>query len=110
MEQKNVKLVVIITETAIEGSIIRLMKSLGVKGYTVYHGVTGEGDRGVRVGSGGLGVYGENVRIETVVLSEEKAEMIMRAVCEQYLNNYAGIVFTTDVRVVRIDKFTNGRK
>lgn len=110
MEQKNAKLVVIITETAIEGNIIRLIKSLGIKGYTVYHGVTGEGDRGVRFGSGGLGVFSENVRIETVLLSEEKAEKVMREVHEQYLNNYAGIVYSSDVRVLRIDKFTNGSK
>ncbi|EEG78754.1 P-II family nitrogen regulator [Dethiobacter alkaliphilus] len=106
MELKNAKLVVIITEAAIESNIISLIKSMGIKGYTIYHGVTGEGDRGVRFGSGGLGGFGENVRIETVISSEEKAEKVMREVCEQYLNNYAGIVYATDVRVIRIEKFS----
>lgn len=110
MELKNAKLVVIITEKIIENNITRLIKTLGVKGYTVYHDMTGVGDRGVRSGSGGLGVFGENVRIETVVSSEEKAELIMREVYEQYLKNYAGIVYAQDVRVIRIDKFNNGRQ
>jgi nitrogen regulatory protein P-II 2 len=105
MELKNAKLVVIITEKVIENSVVRLIKSLGIKGYTIYHGVTGEGDRGVRFGSGGLGEFGENVRIETVVSSETKADLIMREVYEQYLKNYAGIAYVQDVRVIRIDKF-----
>lgn len=105
MEMKNAKLVVIITEKIIENNITRLIKSLGVKGFTVYHGVTGVGDRGVRFGSGGLGAFGENVRIETVVSGEEKAELVMREVYEQYLKNYAGIVYAQDVQVFRIEKF-----
>lgn len=110
MIQKNAILVVIITESIIENSLVRLIKSLGVKGYTVYRGVTGEGDRGVRSGSGGIGMIGENVRIETVVPSEDKANTIMREVCEKYFKNYAGIVYSMDAQVVRIDKFVNNSK
>lgn len=107
MELKNAKVVVIITETVIKSGVIRLLKSLKVKGFSVYHGVTGEGHRGVRHGSGGLGVHSGNVRIETVVSSEERATLIMQTVYEEYLKNYAGIVYTQDVCVVRIDKFSS---
>lgn len=104
MDKNPAKLVVIITEAVIEEKIIQLIKSLDIKGYTVYRGVTGEGDRGVRSGSGGISIFGESVRIE-VVLSSEKADKIMRQVTEKFFKNYAGIVYAADVWVVRIDKF-----
>ncbi|MEW5818327.1 MAG: transcriptional regulator [Spirochaetota bacterium] len=107
---KNAWLVVIITELAIKEKIIRLIKSLGTKGYTVYQGVTGEGDRGVRSGSGGIGMFGDNVRIETIVSSEEEADTIMREVNEKYFKNFAGIVYASDVRVIRVNKFLSSRK
>lgn len=110
MIQKNAWLVVIIAELAIEERIIRLIKSLGTKGYTVYRGVTGEGDRGVRSGSGGIGEFGDNVRIETIVSSEEEADTIMREVIEKYFKNFAGIVYVSDVRVIRVSKFLSSQK
>ncbi len=105
MAQNNAWLTVIITESAIEERIIRLIKSLGTKGYTVYRGLSGEGDRGVRSGLGGISVFGDNVRIETVVSSEEEADTVMREVIENYFNNFAGIAYASEVRVIRANKF-----
>lgn len=101
----NAWLVVIITESTIEEKVLKLIKSLGVKGYTVYRGVTGEGDRGVRSGSGGIGTYGDNVRIDTIISSEAAADTIMREIHDNIFQNYAGIVYVSAVRVIRVNKF-----
>lgn len=110
MVPQNAWLVVIITESTIEERVIRLIKSLGIKGYTVYRGVTGEGDRGVRSGSGGIGMFGSNVKIETIVSSEEDADTIMHEIVKKYFTNFAGIVYVSDVRVIRANKFISSRK
>ncbi|GFP18796.1 nitrogen regulatory protein P-II 2 [Candidatus Hakubella thermalkaliphila] len=107
MELENATKVVIITETIIESSILRLLKSLGVKGFTIYKDITGEGGRGIRSVSGGLSELGENVRIEIIVSNEEKARLIMENVCDKYLSKYAGIIYLENVQVIRIEKFAN---
>jgi len=48
-----------------------------------------------------------NVKIETLVASEEKAKAIMEKIIFKYLaDKYAGIVYLEDVQVKRIEKFS----
>ncbi|MBS3943508.1 MAG: DUF190 domain-containing protein [Dethiobacter sp.] len=107
IELKAVKKVVVITESVIEEKILRIINEHGAKGYTVYRNVSGKGARGIRSGSGGLSSLGENVKIETLVASEEKAKAIMEKIIFKYLaDKYAGIVYLEDVQVKRIEKFS----
>ena len=106
MELTNAKKLVVITESAIEADVLRLIDEQGAKGYTIYRGITGKGSRGIRSGTGGLITFGENVKIETVVASEEKAKAIMEKIVTNYLaNKFAGLAYLEDVQVARIGKF-----
>jgi nitrogen regulatory protein P-II 2 len=60
----------------------------------------GEGSRGRRVGE----VPGDNRRIETLV-GPDVAQRILDFLAERYFANYALVVWTTDVRVVRGEKY-----
>ncbi|MBS3976900.1 MAG: DUF190 domain-containing protein [Syntrophomonadaceae bacterium] len=106
MELTTAKKLVVITEAAIETDVLRIIDKQGARGYTIYRGIAGKGSRGIRSGSGGMSTFGENVRIETVVATEEKAKAIMELIINNYLaNKYAGLVYLEDVQVARIAKF-----
>ncbi len=96
----NRKLVTIVTESVLERSLVARLKELGAKGYTSMP-VAGEGHRGARSGADPLG---DNLRIE-VVCSEEVAERIVEAVVAEFYDNYAMVLFVSDVQVVRPQKF-----
>jgi PII-like signaling protein len=100
MKPINAKLVVIIAETAIEEQVIHLIKSLGISGYLVYHGITGKGDKGVWAGFDGIGIFGDNFRIETLVFEEAQANLIMDEVYSHFFKQFAGIVYTSDIKIV----------
>jgi len=104
MKPKNAKLVVIIAETAIEEQVIHLIKSLGISGYLVYHGITGGGDSGIWAGFDGIGIFGDNFRIETLVFEEEQANLIMDEVCRHFFKQFAGLAYTSDIKIVCTDK------
>ncbi len=94
------KLVTIIGESILEDSICKDILELGATGYTVTD-ARGSGDRGRR---GGRWSTSSNVRIE-VVCQEDVAERIKAHVHEKYFNDYAMILFETDISTVRPDKF-----
>lgn len=94
------KLVTIIAEGFLEERLIRDIKKLGAKGYTIT-AARGEGSRGVRASEW----EGGNIRLETVV-SPLVAEKILGHLAEVYFANYAVIAFVEDVEVVRGDKYT----
>lgn len=96
----NRKLVTIVTEAAIETRICKELKELGAHGYTVTN-ARGSGSRGTR--SADWSSSG-NVRIE-VVCDETVAEKIQNYLREHYYENYAMILFESDVRVLRPEKF-----
>ena len=100
MEKFARKLVTVITEAAIETLIIQDLGELGVQGYTVSD-VRGKGHRGVRNSAWDLS---SNIRIE-VVCDEATADQIMEHLKEHYYNNYAMIIFESDVSVLRAEKF-----
>ncbi|MDT7920464.1 MAG: transcriptional regulator [Meiothermus sp.] len=96
----SLKLVTIIAEGFLEEKLIRDIKKLGAKGYTITS-ARGEGSRGVRASEW----EGSNIRLETIV-SPTVAEKILSHLAEVYFANYAVIAFVENVEVVRGDKYT----
>jgi nitrogen regulatory protein PII len=94
------KLVTIVTEAALEQELTRELTQLGAGGYTITD-ARGKGGRGIRDAGWKIGA---NIRIE-VVCSEDLAMKIALLLQERYYDNYAMIFFTTDVQVLRPDKF-----
>lgn len=94
------KLVTIVTEAALEATLCDQLTELGAGGYTVTD-ARGSGSRGVR--DAGWSTSG-NVRIE-VVCDTRVAERIARHLRNHYYDDYAMILFTADVEVLRPGKF-----
>ena len=99
MHTEPSKLVTIVAETVVVEQLLASLRRIGASGYTVTD-ARGEGSRGRRVGE----VPGDNQRIETLV-SEEVAAHILDLLAAQYFANYAVVAWTTDVHVVRGDKY-----
>lgn len=95
-----VKLVTIVAESVLEDHLIKDIKQLGARGYTLTE-VQGEGAHGIR--ESGL-AEGRNIRIETLV-SAETADQIMARLVEHYFQDYAIIAYMQDVSVIRKDKY-----
>lgn len=100
MNEHMRKLLTIITESAIEGSIARDIERLGAHGYTITD-ARGKGSRGVR--NAGWDAS-SNIRIE-VVCDAETAEAISAHLKAHYYDNYAMIMIMSDVVVLRPEKF-----
>ena len=94
------KLLTVITEAALEGTLIQTIEHLGAHGYTIVD-ARGKGARGVR--DAGWEASG-NIRIEIVCKSETAAD-IAAHLQEHYYNDYAMILFVNDVDVLRPEKF-----
>ena len=94
------RLLTIITEAAIEHLIVQDIERLGAHGYTVSD-VRGKGSRGVRNSAWDAS---SNVRIE-VVCNAATADTIAAHLRAHYYENYAMILFLTDVEVLRPEKF-----
>lgn len=99
MPTETLKLVTIVAETVLTDQLLAALKRLGVSGYTVTE-ASGEGSRGRRVGE----VPGDNCRLETLV-TEDLATRILDLLAAQYFANYAVVAWTTDVQVVRGEKY-----
>lgn len=99
MEIVSLKLVVIVAEAVLEHQLVNDLKRLGARGHTLVR-AEGQGHRGMRVG----GLEGGNIRLETVV-SNDVAEKIMTRLAKHYFENYAIIVYQSDVGVVRGNKY-----
>ena len=99
---KQVEKLIIITERIIISKIIKYIESLEIKAYTIYHDVSGQGQRGMRSVSGGLSRFGENIRIEIIIEDEEQAVEVAEKIYNKYLSSrYAGIVYLEKIRVVK---------
>ena len=94
------KLLVIITEAALEQSLAADVLRLGAQGYTVAD-VRGSGLHGPRAG----GFDGDRNIEMKVICSAEVARRILDHVQEAYLAHYSLSLFTTDAQVLRPDKF-----
>jgi nitrogen regulatory protein PII len=93
-------LLTIVTEAAIETTLVRDLERLGAHGYTITE-ARGKGSRGVR--NAGWDAS-SNIRIE-VVCTADTAEAITTHLQQHYYANYAMIVFTSAVEVLRPEKF-----
>lgn len=100
MQPHSRKLVTIITESVIEKEITQEIEKLGVSGYTITD-ARGKGHRGVR--NAGW-EHGSNIRVE-VVCEDRLAKAVADHLKERYYENYAMILFITDVNVLRPEKF-----
>ncbi len=94
------KLLVIITEAALEKSLVRDARSLGAHGYTITE-VRGGGERGEREAQ-----WEADRSIEMKVICDAAvAERLAQKILAQYASNYAVTIFTADVGVFRPQKF-----
>ncbi|WP_020593972.1 P-II family nitrogen regulator [Kiloniella laminariae] len=94
------KLVVIITESVIETTLLTDLENLGVKGFTITD-VRGRGHRGNRAGDWGID---GNIRVE-IVCSEKLSRQILAFLEQKYYDNYAMITYCSNVSVIRPEKF-----
>lgn len=94
------KLLTIITEAALENILLKDLERLGAHGYTVSD-ARGKGGRGARTSAWDTN---SNIRIE-VVCDEPTADAIAAHLQAHYYDDYAMILFMTDVAVLRPTKF-----
>lgn len=95
----TLKLVTIIAERVLQEHLLRALRELGARGYTLTE-VSGEGSRGVRASEW----EGHNIKIEAIV-SPEVADRIIEHIAAHYFQHYAVIVYAQPVEVVRGDKY-----
>lgn len=95
------KLLTIVTEAILESELCEAIDKLGATGYTITN-ARGRGSRGIR--DAGWTSSG-NIRVE-VVCGQELAEEIAEYLRSRYYDDFAMIIFESDVRVLRSAKFT----
>ncbi len=100
MQTHSRKLLVVITEAAIERSLVADARRLGAHGYTVYE-VRGGGLYGDREGDWDVD---RSISLN-LVCTAEVAERIAAHVLEAYAKHYAVSMYLTDVAVFRAEKF-----
>ncbi|MGF1665188.1 MAG: P-II family nitrogen regulator [Acidimicrobiia bacterium] len=92
-------LVTIVAEKVLEAKLERLLLGAGASGFTATD-ARGQGSRH----TGSSTFEGQNVRIETVV-SAEVARRIVDQIADLYFPHYGVIAFTSEVAVVRGEKY-----
>jgi nitrogen regulatory protein PII len=99
MNKTLLKLVTIIAEDELEQHLVEDLKRLGASGYTVSE-VRGEGLHGKRASDW----EGRNIRLETIV-TPDVADRIAEHVATRYFPNFAVILYTGTVEVLRPEHF-----
>jgi nitrogen regulatory protein P-II 2 len=100
MQTHPKKLLVIITEAALEKRLIQDAKRLGAQGYTV-HDVRGGSQHATREGQ-----WEADRSIELKIICDDAvAQAIAEYVMAQYAADYGVSLFFTDVAVIRPQKF-----
>jgi nitrogen regulatory protein PII len=94
------KIITIVTESRLESALTEDIEKLGGQGYTITD-ARGKGHRGVR---DAVWAANSNIRIE-VVCEPAVVKNITEHLKKNYFDNYAMILFTSDVEVLRPDKF-----
>ena len=94
------KLVTIVCESLAREHLTRLLTEAGALGYTMFS-VQGTGAKGSRVAD--IEEFG-NIQIE-VIVPAPVAERLLERLREDILPHFAVIVYETEVRVLRPDKF-----
>ena len=93
------KLVTIIAEPVLEPRLAHDLTQLGATGFSVVEG-HGKGSRGLHATT----IPGDNVRLETIV-PPAVADKIVAHLAQHYFTDYAVVAYTTDIAVVRGDKY-----
>lgn len=93
-------LLTLITEAAIEQTLLRDLDRLGVRGYTVCD-ARGRGSRGVRDAAWRESA---NIRVE-VICQRAQAESVLEHVLAHYYANYAMVGFLAEIEILRAEKF-----
>ena len=99
LQTHPMKLVTVVTESAVEHRLTEELLALGATGFSVVEG-RGEGTRHLRASD----IPGANVRVETVVPAAV-AERILARLAEHWFADYSLIAYVTDVQVVRTRKY-----
>jgi len=94
------RLITIVTEAVLEAELCETLETLGATGYTVSN-ARGSGHRGIRDAGWSSS---SNIRVE-VVCNEEVAQRIAHYLRDHYYSDYAMILFESEVRVLRPEKF-----
>ena len=100
MSNQVLKLLTIVTEAALENTLAKSIERLGAHGYTITD-ARGKGGRGVR---NAAWEASRNIRIE-IISDEETIEAISGHLKNNFYDNYAMVLFKTDVEVTRPEKF-----
>ncbi|NWG32766.1 MAG: transcriptional regulator [Rhodocyclaceae bacterium] len=99
MPTTAIKLVTIIAEDVLKEQLTNDIKRLGGRGYTLV-AVSGRGTRNLSAHF----EEGHLIKIETLV-SAEVADQLVTHIADEYFANYSITTYTTDVAVLRPDKF-----
>lgn len=99
MSQPNFKLVTIICEPVIASNLVSMIQIMGASGFTVTD-VRGEGSGEKSSGE----VPSEKIKIE-VVTGTDLAKEMMAEIGKVYFQNYSLIVYSTDIQIIRDEKF-----
>jgi len=94
------KLVTIITESSLETTLTRDVEKLGAHGYTISD-ARGKGARGVRDAGWDAS---SNIRME-VICNDNTAQAIIAHLAAKYYDNYAMVIYSMDVSILRPEKF-----
>lgn len=94
-------LLTIVTESALEHTVVKILNSFGAKGYTISD-ARGKGSRGVRNAGWDASA---NIRVE-VIGDTGMIHEIAQHLQINYYDNYAMILFMQDVKVLRPEKFS----
>ncbi len=94
-------------EIIVEGEhlefVTDLLERAGVPGYTIVHNLSGKGSHGFHEGH--LMFNEEEVLVMVIsVMSEEKAQVVLEGL-RPFFNKHSGVVFISDVKVSRLEKF-----
>lgn len=101
MAEPSHTLLTIITESALENSLKRVLEANGAPGYTIVD-ARGKGHRGDRDGS--WSEASTNILIE-VVCDDEMAHRIAHDLRNRYFDDYGMIAYLRRVEVLRPEKF-----
>jgi hypothetical protein len=100
MSRSMRKLLTVITEAALENVLVKDFEALGVRGYTIID-ARGKGSRGTRDATWG---ESSNIHVE-IVCDEATATAIADHLQSRYYQDYAMILFVSEVAVLRPEKF-----
>lgn len=99
MQTVPLKELTIIAEAVLEDRLLREVRELGARGYTLSE-VRGEGSRGVRAAEW----EGKSIKVE-MLISPEVADRILEHVAKEYFQHYAVVAYVLDVQVIRGEKY-----